>query len=378
MKRIGLILLLAFTAAGHAQNVKSPYVVAKILAAMRQPQPDLVLLSAHRMSWQYYPENSLLALIATFDKHIETIEVDARMSLDGRVVISHDYIVDRVANGTGFLYQKTWAEISALKLRDRLGRIYADAQGVPQHFLSFDDLLDAMQQRSSDTNGYVVIVDVKGKADAADTTDPMLVLKACLAVMRAHPDYHPAVAKGIVFKLKGKDLPGTRAEFEAATQWHTADDGGLIVVLNPDDQTAQDAGYNPAADSFFQRWLTAPYLVHFEMNQYYWGDGLQPYIDYLNNHVGGTQVGWASYYEPYYFPEGVANSAGRCCFPHTTDPALPRTPFQVRDYRGVPEFSIFPSTTGVATGSLLVTTDGVDEMQELLTALGRRNLNRLK
>lgn len=375
MKRFIFTFLLALVAVtSQAQTFRSPYVVSKILSVMRQPPSDLVLLSAHRMSWQNYPENSIDAFRDTIlNKQIETIEIDARLSSDGVVVISHDYKIDRVSDGTGFLYQKTWAQLQSLRLRDRLGNIYFDSQGLPARFMNFQQVLLALQAYSTTTNGYVVIVDVKGAADAQDPTSPMAVLLACIDQLRqaAASGMYPAVIQGIVFKLKGKDLPTDRTQFEALTQWHTAADGGLIVVLNPDDATAAQAGYNPAADAFFQRWLATPYLVHFEMNQYYLGDGLQPYIDYLANHTGGTQVGFATYYEPYYFPEGVANSEGKCCFAHVTDPATPRTPHNERDYRAIPEMSILPATA-------LVTTDGTDELNELLKARGRRNLNRIK
>ena len=355
------------TAVGYGQDLTSPYTVSKIIAAMRQPPSDLVLLSAHRASWQYYPENSLPAVVDVFNRKIETLEVDARLTKDNHVVISHDYVLDRVSNGAGFLYQTTWAQVQALSLRDRTGKVYTEGpSNSTLQFLDFGDLLSILQNRADATHGYVAIVDIKGAADDQDPTDPMTVLTNCLQVMaQMKSTLKPSVLQSIVFKLKSKDMP-SRSAFEAATGWKTAADGGLIVVLNPDDVQVVAAKYVPAADSFFQTWLEAPYLVHFEMNQSYSGDGLQNYINYLQNHTGGTQVGFATYYEPYYFPEGVANSAGFCCFPHSQDVTKTRL-----DYRGDPTFSIL-------YGTALVTTDAVDSLSEILTLQGKRNLSRIK
>ncbi len=358
------IALLLLTAMSHGQNTVSPYSVPKILSVMKWPAPDLVLLSAHRASWQNYPENSLLAVVDVFNRGIETLEVDARMTSDGHVVISHDYTLDRISTGTGLLYSKTWAQVQTYELRDRLGYVYHDSSGNPQRFLDFYDLMLILQGRSdAAVHGYVVIVDIKGGTDPADKSQPMAILQACLQVMNQFgPTFHAPVLQGIVFKMKGKDLPPTVAQFAATPGWSTANSGGLIVVMNPDDPNVTAQGATPANNSFFQTWLAAPFLVHFEMNQFYNGDALQPYMNYLSQNISGRKVGFATYYEPYYFPEGVANSAGVCCFSHSMDTTQPQV-----DYRGDPAMSVLDRTA-------LVTTDATDALDELLKIRGQRNV----
>jgi hypothetical protein len=364
-----LLVFFAFPMAGFCQYNPSPYKIDEILAAMKKPYSDLVLVSAHRASWQNYPELSLPAILDVFDRKIETIEVDARLTQDNHVVISHDYKVDRVSTGTGYLYQTPWSQLQTYNLRDRLGHVYTDSHGDPQHFLDFSSLLTIMQDHTNTPYGYVVIVDIKGAVDDSDPSDPMQILQDCIALMNQAQQAgdQPDMLKGIVFKMKSKDLP-TRAAFEQVTGWNSAQSGGLIIVLNPDDAPVVSAAGDPTQNSFFMSWLTAPYMIHYEMNNYYNGDALQPYINYLQNPANHAPIGFATYFEPYYFPEGVANSKGYCCFAHSMNAALTSPPL---DYRGVTEFSIL-------YGTALVTTDATDALIQLLTATNRRNLSHIQ
>ncbi|MGR9147756.1 glycerophosphodiester phosphodiesterase family protein (plasmid) [Rhizobium leguminosarum] len=70
----------------------SPYLVSAITRSMfklPEPDDDLVILSAHRGSWEIYPENSAYALQDAWNSQIESVEVDARFTADKEVVLSH-------------------------------------------------------------------------------------------------------------------------------------------------------------------------------------------------------------------------------------------------------------------------------------------------
>ena len=71
------------------------------------PRP---IIFAHRGASIQAPENTLESFQLAFDQGADAIELDAKLSADGEVVVIHDGIVDRTTNGHG--------RVSALKLAD--------------------------------------------------------------------------------------------------------------------------------------------------------------------------------------------------------------------------------------------------------------------
>lgn len=73
-----------------------------------------VKLAAHRGFSQYYPENTMLAMREALKLDVDMLEIDLHMTSDGEIVLMHDHIVDRTTNGTGYIREKTLAEMRAL------------------------------------------------------------------------------------------------------------------------------------------------------------------------------------------------------------------------------------------------------------------------
>lgn len=69
---------------------------------------------AHRGSSVNAPENTLTAFELAVDQHADGIELDAKLTADGRVVVMHDDTVDRTTNGTGRVNLLTLAELQLL------------------------------------------------------------------------------------------------------------------------------------------------------------------------------------------------------------------------------------------------------------------------
>jgi glycerophosphoryl diester phosphodiesterase len=69
---------------------------------------------AHRGSSAYAPENTLAAFELAFEQGADGIELDAKLSADGQVVVIHDDTVDRTTDGTGRVKSLTLAEIKRL------------------------------------------------------------------------------------------------------------------------------------------------------------------------------------------------------------------------------------------------------------------------
>ncbi|MEE3624490.1 glycerophosphodiester phosphodiesterase family protein [Nitrospirillum sp. BR 11752] len=344
----------------------SPYLVSSINKVMFQlpdASSDLVLLSAHRGSWEVYPENSAYALQDAWNSGFETVEIDVRFTSDKQVVLSHDYKIDRVSTGSGFLYSQSLAQVKAVDLRDRHGRVFKDANGKTAKFLTFSEALDLLARYiSTDGYGYLMIVDVKGAVDDQDPSDPIELTQKCLDILAAKNNAN--LSKAIVFKLKSKDAVDL-GTFLNRTTYNPDVVGGLVVVENPDDANVKSSNYDPHQDVVYDQWNTAPFSVQFEMNQFYKGDGLQKYFLYSDQKQGA-----ATYHESNYYPEGVANSAGKCCFGHNTDPKSTATGGIIPDYRGDPEMAVINRTN-------LITTDWPDVVGDMLRALGRRNIDRL-
>jgi glycerophosphoryl diester phosphodiesterase len=69
---------------------------------------------AHRGSSAYAPENTLVAFKLAVAQHADGIELDAKLTADGQVVVMHDDTVDRTTNGTGQVNLLTLAELQRL------------------------------------------------------------------------------------------------------------------------------------------------------------------------------------------------------------------------------------------------------------------------
>ncbi len=85
------------------------------------PRPAII---AHRGSSAYAPENTLSAFKLAVEQGADAIELDAKLSADGQVVIMHDETVDRTTDGTG--------PVRSLSLEE-LKRLDAGSKFAPLH-----------------------------------------------------------------------------------------------------------------------------------------------------------------------------------------------------------------------------------------------------
>lgn len=73
-----------------------------------------VLSMAHRGDRSLAPENTLAAFSLALDEGVDAIEMDIRLSKDGRIIVIHDERVDRTTDGTGLVEEMTLEEIKGL------------------------------------------------------------------------------------------------------------------------------------------------------------------------------------------------------------------------------------------------------------------------
>ena len=75
------------------------------------PQPTIF---AHRGSSAYAPENTLAAFELAVHQGAHAIELDAKLSSDGHVVVIHDATVDRTTDGSGKVAEHSLTSLKAL------------------------------------------------------------------------------------------------------------------------------------------------------------------------------------------------------------------------------------------------------------------------
>jgi len=74
------------------------------------------LFCAHRGVSALMPENTLPAFAAALALGADEIEFDVRLTKDGQMVVSHDDVLERIANGTGRVADHTLAELRTLNI----------------------------------------------------------------------------------------------------------------------------------------------------------------------------------------------------------------------------------------------------------------------
>ncbi len=66
---------------------------------------------AHRGFSGKYPENTLLAFEEALEEGVDGFEFDTHLTRDGEIVIIHDERLDRTTDATGFVRDRTYAEL---------------------------------------------------------------------------------------------------------------------------------------------------------------------------------------------------------------------------------------------------------------------------
>ena len=77
---------------------------------------EKIKVVAHRGGAGLAPENTITAFAKAEEMGADAIELDVRISSDGRIVVIHDPDLYRVYGDRRFVSQMTYEEISAVKL----------------------------------------------------------------------------------------------------------------------------------------------------------------------------------------------------------------------------------------------------------------------
>jgi glycerophosphoryl diester phosphodiesterase len=80
-----------------------------MLTSLSQP-----VIFAHRGASAHAPENTLAAFELALAQQADAIELDAKLSADGQVVVIHDATLDRTTDGRGRVMDLTFSQLRAL------------------------------------------------------------------------------------------------------------------------------------------------------------------------------------------------------------------------------------------------------------------------
>ena len=114
---------------------------------------------AHRGSSAHAPENTLAAFELAIRHGADAIELDAKLSADGHVVVIHDQTVDRTTDGTGKVRELTLAQLSELDAGS-----YFDIAFRREPIPTLEQVFQAV--------GYGILINVE-LTNYASPTDPL-------------------------------------------------------------------------------------------------------------------------------------------------------------------------------------------------------------
>ena len=112
-------------------------------------------LYAHRLGRAYGPDSSAAALFGALTAGVDGLETDVCLTADGALVLLHDPYLPLGTDLEGFAHERTARELRRARLRDRDGRLTAEAP------LFLDDLLATAPRE------LVLQLEVKAHADPA-------------------------------------------------------------------------------------------------------------------------------------------------------------------------------------------------------------------
>jgi glycerophosphoryl diester phosphodiesterase len=97
---------------------------------------------AHRGSSAYAPENTLAAFRLAVQQGADGIELDAKLCLDGHVVVIHDDTLDRTTNGTGPVKSLSLSELKRVDAGSKFNTNY-QSEKIP----SLAEVFEAIGQQ---------------------------------------------------------------------------------------------------------------------------------------------------------------------------------------------------------------------------------------
>ncbi len=161
-------------------------------------------LFAHRGASGHRPENTLPAFALALEMGAPYLEMDVRMTLDGRVVVLHDETVDRTTDGSGPVTEFTFRELQGLDAGFRFS--LSGLEGFPDRgrgvrvptledvLRSFPGAMLNIEVKQEEPAMEGPLQDVLNRCDALDRV--LLVSEREVVLNRLRERFGPGVATG--------------------------------------------------------------------------------------------------------------------------------------------------------------------------------------
>ncbi len=159
------------------------------------------------------PENSISAFLAGIAAGADVLELDVRLSRDGRVVVIHDEVIDRVCGGSGAVSELALSELQRHPMRDESGTVHRECR-----ISSLDDVLACCSEvhfnidlKTAEPALARSVYDLLGRHDALSRTTVASFLPKALEYFRSiapevRTSAHPDEVKAL---LRARFLGGT-------------------------------------------------------------------------------------------------------------------------------------------------------------------------
>ncbi|KAL1410693.1 hypothetical protein Q8F55_001635 [Vanrija albida] len=364
------------------------YDVRKVIHSIKNPSPDLVHVFAHRAlrCLGSTTENSLSAVASAARGGYEGIEIDIRLTKDKQVVVFHDAGMGRLTNveppagesyhnpftGQGYspLVKDTdwFGDMEKLYLRDDSGNV------TSEHPILLKELLEFIRDEGIN---ILVQIDVKALDAMAYAYDVISQYTNAAGV--------PAT-EWCLWKPKGEVFP-TPADWERQ-EWvqkalSRGDAPPFVLFYEHEDDTVLPS---------IKAWASCDYLINFELHVPRVGGILQSALDYILS----MRKGVGSWYIGGDFARRFYTGDGQMSFDDSTLRTQilasgPAVKIMYREGHGVvaaggvlgrpPTDSDHDTRVDldalVAQGWNYIVADPFDDLNERMTAMGKRNVSRI-
>jgi len=190
------------------------------MTAAERPRP---LVVAHRACPEHAPENSLLGIRRAAELGADVVEVDVRLSVEGRPVLLHDRTLRRTTGTPGPPYLRREQRIIELGI--------GEGEHVPTFAAALDALPPALRM-AVEIKVPRAVHPVLAAVLEREAQDRVLIWAHHPSVVRFVADRHPAIEASLQTELRtGRARRGLRA---TVTRCRAAGLSTRIGALTPD------------------------------------------------------------------------------------------------------------------------------------------------
>lgn len=105
-----------------------------------------ILVVAHRGCWSAAPENSVAAMQACIDLGVDAVEIDVRLTRDGKPIVFHDGNLHRMTEQWGYVSEWTLDDLRKLSLLERdvsASYLYSKRLSTHHKIATLEEVLEA-------------------------------------------------------------------------------------------------------------------------------------------------------------------------------------------------------------------------------------------